>query len=325
VTNGYKISKVNTEGQCESERSVCVETTTTGLCTAAPAFFGITAVASSGASNCGNDIQWNDASGYCSNDIKYDVFKSLDPTFLPNSNNKVATNLSGNNWHDILVEDESEYYYLVRATDDSNQSQDKNVVKLSSVTHGQLNNGNWTTGAEIGDNGFNQATRHVGWEVNVDQFHSGLRSYWGQNQSNTCNDLTTQSIQLTAGETSQLSFWTSFDIENEWDGGVVEISNDSTTWSPLGLNYPGQFRDSSDACGYAQGTPSFTGSSGWQQHTVDLSAYQGQDIKVRWNYSTDGAVNNQGWFVDDISITNTQVPSQCNALSDEIYISGFDN
>ena len=327
VNVGYKISKASNEGECESDRSICIETITTGICTTAPLFSGIHSVSSSNTNSCGLDIQWNAASSYCGGDINYDIYKSTNPAFTPDASNRVAAAVSANQWHDTAVVGDVEYYYLVRARDDSNQSQDNNVVKLASIATGSISNGTWAAGAEIGDTGFNQESRHVGWEINSTRVHSGKRSYWGQNQSNTCNDLLTQSITLTAGESSQLSFWTAFDIEDEWDGGVVEITTDESQVDQLLLSpsYPGSFRESSDACGYAQGTPSFTGTNlTWQQHTVDLSSYQGQAIKVRWNYSTDGAVNEEGWYLDDISISNTQIPAQCNSLTDMIFLSGFE-
>ena len=329
VNIGYKVSKTNGEGVCESERSICVETSTTGICTVAPQFSGVSSVSSSNTKTCGIDIQWNGASGQCGNGngIGYDIYKSTNPAFIPSDANKVATNLTGTQWHDIAVTDDNEYYYLVRSTDLVNLSQDENNVKLSDVAKGVIENGTWSAGAEVGDGGFNQASRHVGWEFSTERVNSGLRSYWSQSQSNNCNDLTTSTITLTATENSQLSFWTAFGIEERWDGGVVEVTTDELQWDQPALspNYPGTFRDSTDACNYDTDTPSFTGSDlSWKQHTMDLSSYQGQDIKIRWNYSTDGAENQEGWFLDDISITNTQVPSQCNSAIDLIFASGFE-
>lgn len=326
VAVGYKISKVSADGSCETERSTCSETTTTGQCTAAPLFSGISSVNTSRTLICGNDIQWNNANGLCSSTISYNVYKSLDPAFIPSANNKVASDVMGNSWHDDALEYEDEYYYVVRATDTSNLAEDNNVVKLSDVTLGVLNNGTWSDGAEVGDTGFSGTTKHLGWELDSTNSHSGNRSHWSQNQSNTCNDLTSQSIALTAGKTSVLSFWTTYNIENQYDGGVVEITTDGNVWNPTALNYPGTFNNSSNACGYSQGTPSFTNTNlTWQQHSLDLSAYQGQNINIRWNYSSDGGVNNGGWFLDDIAITNTQIPSQCFNNIETIFFSSFEN
>ncbi len=326
ATIGYKISKTSGVDQCESERSQCVETITTGTCSIAPQFSGVTSVNTTQTNTCGMTVSWGNATGYCSNQISYNIYKSSNPAFVPNDSNRVATGIRGTNWHDILVTNGIQYYYNVRATDLSNQTQDTNNVKLADNANGNLINGDWSAGAEIGDFGFGQ-NRHVGWEINSTLVHTGNRSYWGQNQSNTCNDLLSNSIHLTAGENSVLSFWTAFGIEDQYDGGVVEITNNNNQFNALNLspNYPNSFNNSSNACGYTLDTPSFSGRDlSWKQYTVDLSNYQGQDIKIRWNYSSDGSQNEEGWFLDDIKVTNTQVPSACSTLSDAIYQSSFE-
>ena len=326
---GYKVSKVNTsiDGVCETDRSICVETTTTGLCTAAPQFSGVTSVSSTNTESCGMDIQWDNATSYCQADVSYDVYKSTDPAFIPGSSNRIASSISGNDFHDPIVIDNTEYYYLVRSNDESNQSQDNNSLKISDTTDGVISNGDFIAGAEIGDSGFGQ-NRHVGWEQVIDRANTGDRSYWSQSNSNTCNDLLSQTISLTPGESSELSFWTTYDIEPRWDGGVVEITTDEVTWDPANLSpgYNDTFRDSTDACGYDTGEPAFSGVSiaNWTQHSMDLSNYQGQDIKIRWSYSSDGAVNEEGWYLDDIKVTNTQTPAQCIGLTDLIYKGGFE-
>jgi hypothetical protein len=326
VSIGYKVSKSYSEGECETERSICVETTTTGVCTAAPQFSGVSSVSSTNTANCGIDVQWNNASSLCQADVSYDIYKSTDPAFIPSSNNKIANSIVGNNFHDPVVLDNTEYYYLVRAIDESNQSQDNNGLKLSDTAEGVISNGEFNAGAEIGDSGFGQ-NRHVGWEQVDTRANSGDRSYWSQSNSDTCNDLLSQTLSLTAGESSQLSFWTAFDIESQWDGGVVEITTDEQTWNPVTLDpgYNDEFRQSSDACGYDTGEPAFSGTNlTWTQHSMDLSEYQGQDIKIRWSYSTDGFVNEEGWYLDDIKVTNIQTPAQCMGLTDLIYEGGFE-
>jgi choice-of-anchor B domain-containing protein len=325
VAIGYKVSK--STASCESERSACIETQTTGICTASPTFTGVSSVTTTSTSSCGMTIAWSQASSNCSADVNYSVYKSTDPAFIPSDSNKVLSNTLLNQWTDLSVVDDQQYYYLVRATDSSNNQQDNNLLKLSDTAKGEINNGNWTAGAEVGDNGFGQASRHVGWEINTNNVHTGLNSYWSQNQSNTCNDLLTESIQLTPGESSQLSFWTLYDIESSYDGGVIEVTNDESNWNTPSLSpaYPGSFNTGSDECNYSSGTPSFTGTNlTWQQHIMDLSSYQGQDIKLRWNYSTDGSINDGGWYIDDIQVTNTQIPSVCVTLSDLIYSNSFE-
>ena len=40
----------------------------------------------------------------------------------------------------------------------------------------------------------------------------------------------------------------------------------------------------------------------WVSETFDLSAYAGDKVQIRFEYVTDDAVNNGGWFVDDVAI-----------------------
>jgi choice-of-anchor B domain-containing protein len=327
LTVGYKVSK-STQGQaCQSERSTCVDVQTTGICTAAPTFTGVSSVSSTNSSTCGMRVQWSQAQSNCGSNVTYSVYKSTNPAFIPSLENRVITGLNALEWTDVQVNNGQEYYYLVRSTDANNLQQDNNLLKLADTALGEISNGTWTSGAEIGDAGLGRPTRHVGWEINSNYAHSGINSYWSQNQSNTCNDLVTQTISLTTGESSQLSFWTLYDIESSYDGGVIEITTDKQQWQTPNLSpgYPGQFNSGNDACNYTNGTPSFTGINlNWQQHTMDLSSYQGQDINLRWNYSTDGSVNSGGWYVDDIAITNTQIPAACISLPDLIYLHGFE-
>lgn len=326
VAIGYKVSKINAAGECETDRSICVETMTTGMCTAAPQFSGVNSVSTSNTASCGMDIQWNNANSYCNANVSYDIYKSTDSAFVADSSNKIASSIIGNQFNDPIVQDSTEYYYLVRSRDVSNQSQDNNSLKLSDTADGVISNGSFIAGAEIGDSGFDQ-NRHVGWEQVDTRANSGDRSYWSQSNSNTCNDLLSQTITLTAGKASQLSFWTAFDIEPRWDGGVVEITTNEQLWNPTTLTpgYNDTFRDSSDACGYDENEPAFSGPNlTWTQHSMDLSGYQGQDIKIRWSYSTDGAVSEEGWFIDDIIVTNTQTPAQCTGLTDLIFQNEFE-
>ena len=108
---------------------------------------------------------------------------------------------------------------------------------------------------------------------------------------------------------------------------MVEISVDNGPWIQPALtpDYPNTFRSTCDECGYAENTPAFSGTiNSWQEHTMDLSPYQGQDVVVRFSYSTDGSVNPSGWYMDNIGISNVQVPGFCETITDIIYIDGFE-
>ena len=132
---------------------------------------------------------------------------------------------------------------------------------------------------------------------------------------------------MTPGQASELSFYTQYTIEDRWDGGLVEVSVDGGPWTmpAISPDYPNTFRSSSDECGYAENTPAFSGlQNSWQQHTVDLSANQGQQIEVRFSYSTDGSVNDGGWFLDNLALSHVQVPGVCKTFIDLIFADDFE-
>ena len=96
---------------------------------------------------------------------------------------------------------------------------------------------------------------------------------------------------------------------------MVEISSDGgSTWAKVPVNYPGNSTNTSDACGLPTGTY-FTGSGTptWAQYTASLATWANQDVILRWRLSTDGSVTYQGWWVDDIAITNVMVPGDCDS------------
>jgi bacillopeptidase F (M6 metalloprotease family) len=139
----------------------------------------------------------------------------------------------------------------------------------------------------------------------------------------------TPALTLSAGESSQLSFWSAWDVEQGWDGGVVEVSTDGgTNWTrltPAG-GYPGTITDGGTLCGVTVGSGAFTGMShlSWSPYQIDLAAYAGQSVKLRWMYRTDTAQTGEGWFVDDITLSHAQVPGTCAIGSDVIFANGFE-
>ena len=74
------------------------------------------------------------------------------------------------------------------------------------------------------------------------------------------------------------------------------------------------------------GTPAFSSAAQltWQQKSVDLAAYAGQTVRLAWRYGSDSAVNEDGWYVDDLALTHVQIPSACisNLIFAEDHESG---
>jgi hypothetical protein len=231
----------------------------------------------------------------------------------------------------------------VHALDGANGAEDDNLVRLAVVPSGPPGDGTFATGAEPGDPlldtsgtaGEDEDLRrpdeveHAGWHISSERFHTGTQSFWSIAANNLCITLTTPPLDLTAGETSSLSFWTAWDIEQGWDAGVIQISTDNgANWSgltPTG-GYPGTITDGGTLCGLDEGDAAFTGMGHftWSAYDVDLSAYAGQSVQVRWVYRTDQAETGEGWYIDDIALTHAQVPGMCTIVGDAIFIDGFE-
>ena len=101
-----------------------------------------------------------------------------------------------------------------------------------------------------------------------------------------------------------LSFWTWYDIEQDWDYGNVEASTDGVTWTKLtqsGSTLPVGVSNLNGST--AWDTPGgFTGTSGgWQQAKFSLGSFSGT-VHLRFRYATDEAASGQGWYIDDIAV-----------------------
>jgi uncharacterized repeat protein (TIGR01451 family) len=104
-----------------------------------------------------------------------------------------------------------------------------------------------------------------------------------------------------------LSFQHYYDLEEGYDGGVIEISTDGgSTWSDLGPDirengydlqlYGGTFNP-------LVGRFAFSGTHyEWLRTRVDLGSYSGQEIQIRFRLGSDEIFGSWGWFVDDVLI-----------------------
>lgn len=340
VDYGYRIVETTSGGQCASVASACVEARTAGDCTAAPLFNGIGGIADAGTSACRLDLSWGAASPACGGPAQYAIYRGDSPGFAPAAANRIASGVSALSFADTGIAGGVSRYYVVHAVDAANGAEDGNRVELSGRASGPSQDGTFRSGAEPGDPPFDTSLagpvpsalnvpEHAGWHTSTTRRHSGTQSFWSTSANNLCVSLVSQPLPLTAAQGAQLSFWSAWDIENGWDGGVVEVStDDGTTWTRLtpGDGYPGAISNGGSLCGIAQGAGAFTGENQlatWTRSQIDLGAYAGQTVRLRWLYRTDSGTAGQGWFVDDIELTHAQVPGLCASGEDRLFANGF--
>jgi hypothetical protein len=115
-----------------------------------------------------------------------------------------------------------------------------------------------------------------------------------------------------------LEFDTQWDIETDWDYGQIQIStNNGTTW----ISQTGQFTNPGTGSFQPNGEPLYDGTqSTWVHETIDISTYAGQQIALRYYFRTDGAVQQDGWYVDNvkISIYNGVIPVELVSFTSSV-------
>jgi len=324
VSYGYRIRQRRADGVCVSDYSACQSAQTTGACTAPPAFGGIQGAGSPGTSQCSIELSWTGATPRCSGPVNYTVERSSGPEFDSGTASVIATNVNASAFADSNVEYDNNYSYRVRSMDGGNGATDGNNAFATAKPVGPIGDGTYTSGGEIGEELLSTVSRHVGWEVVDDVAFSGIRSYYSTYENGNCLSLRTKVLDITAGQSAELDFYTRYAIEAGFDAGLVQLSNNGGPWQtidPVG-GYPSAMINSTDNCGFATGQPAFTGTDlGWQNYRFDLSAFSGQ-IEVRWLFSTDGAATDQGWWIDDVSISHVQVGGVCSSTG--LFENGFE-
>jgi immune inhibitor A len=137
------------------------------------------------------------------------------------------------------------------------------------------------------------------------QAHSGLYFWWG-NRGDSMDTRLTRQLDLTGLAKATVSYWLWYDIEENWDYGYVEVSTDNgSRWTTL----PARRTTNLDPEGQNYGN-GYTGQSGgWVADQVDLTAFVGGKVLLRFEYVTDDAVNNPGMAVDDVCLVET---GQCD-------------
>ena len=140
--------------------------------------------------------------------------------------------------------------------------------------------------------------------------------------------LSTPEIALGAGAT--LSFWHKYEFEetgnDQYDGGVLEITTDGgTNWQDLetAITANGYTDDLNNGFGNPLGgRNAWTGTQAtFIEVTVDLNAYAGNDVQIRWRMGTDSSQGAGDWLIDDIQILD---PAACQGPTDIIFENGFE-
>lgn len=132
------------------------------------------------------------------------------------------------------------------------------------------------------------------------EIQSGDYAFWSNRGDESDMTLTHEFdfSKVSGPVTLNYSAW--YDLEEDYDYAYVEASEDGENWTIL--KTPSGRDKSEDPSGNAYGWGYNGQSNGWIDESVDLSAYAGKKVQIRFEYITDAAVNQNGFMVDQIEI-----------------------
>jgi hypothetical protein len=341
-TYAYKVSGVDSTGSCESAQGACVEATATGQCTLSAVFGGLQTAANAAAGTCTNNLGWAAAAAQCAGPISYNVYRDTSSGFTPSMANLIASGISGTSYVDFdMLNSGVQYFYVVRAIDASNGSNDGNTVQKSATPTGPVATGNLVETFENGSGFDNPGWTHaaltgaVDWAWSTAQSQTPIHSWFSAEQTTATDRVLTTPV-LSALANTTLSFFHTYAFEGTlaqcYDAGTLEIStNAGSTWSvvPDAAFTAGGFTGTVNG-GF--GNP-LAGKRAWcsgtvggmTQVTVNLGAYAGQSFQIRWHEGDDSSVGATGWYVDSVTINNAGTASMCvSGINDIIFADGFD-
>jgi hypothetical protein len=145
------------------------------------------------------------------------------------------------------------------------------------------------------------------WDTTSVQSHSGKRSYSespkGDYADNVSSSMSMKdTLNLVGANAAELRFWTKWNIEAEYDFGIVQASTDNgVTWAALKGNYTSQGSGDVKQPLYSPGYDGVKHT--WVEEVTDLSGYIGkQNLKLRFDFESDSYTHYDGWYIDDLRV-----------------------
>jgi hypothetical protein len=122
---------------------------------------------------------------------------------------------------------------------------------------------------------------------------------WWSGRHDNGDSRLSRRFDLRGATSPRLDFRLWHDLEENWDYAYVLASTDGgRSWTRLSI--PGGTDENPNGNGYGRG---LTGASpGWVERSLDLSAFAGQEVELRFEVVTDDAVSMAGVALDDLRL-----------------------
>ncbi len=182
---------------------------------------------------------------------------------------------------------------------------DTGVVDLAPYSSDYILFNDWGDDAILYFDGGEASELPYGWEMVDGMWYSGAEDMF--------NTLIAAEVYVDTSD-PELEITTYWDIEDYWDFGFVQVSDDGgLTWTSLANEYTTSDHDPSAYYPIVANLPGLTSWSGfvdpdgWVTMTFDLSDYAGKDVMLGFRYMTDWGTLFEGWYISSVEVSGTSV------------------
>ena len=323
----YTVRAIENAQNCLSDFSETAMAHAQGACARAPEFDGVRQA--NNTSFCAVELSWLAATGPCSGDVRYNVYRSQTPGFTPSQANLIAACIDDVAYLDIHVVPGLTYYYMVRAEaqtgsgngpcsgghEDGNLSVRAVTLGSPDVTYFE---DDFETMAPLWNVAEFPGTSALWWWFRRDTRYSKAMHTPCEVFSKDMIAWLRDPVVLGAG--AVLEFVHRYDLEPGQDGGVLEYSTDGgANWFDIlegdGAAVPadpnrilnGGYTGVFNAGRPLAGRPAWFGEMNqFLPVRVDLSAMAGATVNFRWRMVNDGSSSCGGWWYDNVRIISQQ-------------------
>ncbi len=141
------------------------------------------------------------------------------------------------------------------------------------------------------------------WNITADYFVSAPSAITDSPNGNYSNNSTSiltlaDPIDLSTADHATLRFYARWEIEADYDYAQVLVSTDGANYTPLCGKYSVEGTEYQDT-----GNPVYDGfQQDWVMEEINLDAYIGQSIRIRFLMAADNFLQEDGFYFDDLSI-----------------------
>ena len=159
----------------------------------------------------------------------------------------------------------------------------------------------FTESGEAGMGNWTSSGTGILWDTTFVMAYKGVRSLadsrYGNVANNTNNTLTlSNSINLTGTTNPRLEFFARWANEANTDYVRLQVStNNGASW----VNFAGRYTT------LVGGQPAYTANKGtWAWEYINLAAYVGQQVKLRFNLVADASLRGDGFYFDEMRVVD---------------------